>query len=161
MTEISKMKKTTFRKVVNTQLREVARDYLLNLKAKHSKLNSISDSYKLEPYLSSMNISTEVKQTLFKLRTRMVDVKFNFKMQYGQNLACHFCPEMDTQSHLLACKILTDGIDISDIEYEHIFQDIGKQEKAAIIFNKILKKKNLLLKQTMNYEPLLQSAKSL
>ena len=38
MTEISKIKKTTFKKIVNTQLRGVARDYLLNLKAKHSNI---------------------------------------------------------------------------------------------------------------------------
>ena len=51
------MKKTTFRKVVNTQLREVAMDYLLKLKTKHSKLSSIGDNYKLEPYLSSVKLS--------------------------------------------------------------------------------------------------------
>ena len=162
MTEISNMKKTTFRKIVDTHLREVARAYLLKLKNKHSKLNSLSDSYKLEPYLSSVKLSTEEKQTLFKLRTRMVDVKSNFKMQYGQNLTCNFCSEIDFQSRLLSCEQLTDGIDVSNTEYEHIFQDMEKQEKVAIIFNKILKKINSLMKQmSLNNESLLQNTQSL
>ena len=144
MIEISNMKKTTFRKIVNTHLREVARAYLLKLKNKHSKLNSLSDSYKLEPYLSSVKLSTEEKQTLFKLRTRMVDVKSNFKMQYGQNLTCNFCPEIDTQSHLLSCEQLTDGIDISNTEYEHIFQDLKKQEKSCNSFQQNFEEEKLV-----------------
>ena len=137
--------------MVNTKLRDVARIYLLNLKSKHTKLNDISDSYKLEEYLSSTNLSTEEKQTLFKFRTRMVDVKSNFKMQYGQNLSCYFCLETDTQSHLLLCKPITNGIDMQSTEYDHIFQDISKQEKIAKILNKILKQRNTLLeKRSMN-----------
>ena len=110
-----------------------------------------------------MNLSTEEKQILFKLRTRMVDVKFNFKTQFGQNLTCNFCPEMETQAHLLTCKQLIEGIDISDTEYDHIFLDVSKQEKAATIYNKILRKRSILLKQhsTNTYEPLLQSTQSL
>ena len=119
-------------------------------------MNHISDSYKLEPYLASMNLSTEEKQTLFKLRTRMVDVKFNFKTQHGHNLTCSFCPEIDTQSHLLSCMELTKGLDMSGIEYDQIFQDLEKQEKIAIIFNKILRKRNTKQKSMKN-EPLLQS----
>ena len=162
MTEISQMKKTTFRKIVNTQLRVVSRKYLLDLKTQHSKLKFISDKYEFEPYLLSKNLSTEEKQILFKLRTRMIDVKYNFKTQYGQNLACNFCPEMETQSHLLTCKQLTNGIDLADTEYDDIFQDISKQEKVAIIFNRILRKRSTLLKQCLNTcEPLLQNTQSL
>ena len=148
MSEISKMKKITFKRLVNTKLRDVAKLYLLNLKSKHTKLNNISDIYKLEPYLSSKNLSTEEKQTLFKFRTRMVDVKSNFKMKYGQNLTCFFCLETDTQSHLLFCKPITNGIDLQSTEYEHIFQDMNKQEKIAKILNKILKQRNTLLKMS-------------
>ena len=154
MTEISQMKKTT--------LRVVSRKYLLDLKTQHSKLKFISDRYEFEPYLLSKNLSTEEKQILFKLRTRMVDVKLNFKTQYGQNLACNFCPEMESQSHLLTCKQLTNDIDLEDTEYNDIFQDISKQEKVASIFNRILRKRSTLLKQYSNTcEPLLQNTQSL
>ena len=39
MSGIANMKKVKFRNIVNTQLRTVAREYLLTLKAKHSKLD--------------------------------------------------------------------------------------------------------------------------
>ena len=91
-----------------------------------------------------------------------MDVKSNFKMQYGQNLTFSFFPEIDTQFHLLSCRQLIDGIDVPNTEYEHIFQDMEKQEKAAIVFNKILKKRNSLMKQmSSNNEPLLQNTQSL
>ena len=136
------MKKSTFRKLVNSQLSELAREYLINMKHNYSKLNKICDNYSLESYLSSKNISNEEKQTLFKFRTRMVAVKSNFKCQCGANLACQFCPEEDTQSHLLSCKELTKGLEISHVVYE----DISKQEKAAKTLNRILKQRYLKLK---------------
>ena len=61
--------------MVYNQLQEVAREYLISLKEKHSKLENIKNTYSLEPYLTSNNITTEEKQTLFKLRTRMIEVK--------------------------------------------------------------------------------------
>ena len=146
MTEISNMKKATFRRLVNTQIKELAREYLVNMKNNHTKMNKISDSYIFEPYLLSTNISTEEKQTLFKFRTRMVEVKSNFKAKYGQNLSCNFCPEEETQIHLLSCKELLKDLDMPKVEYDDIFKDITRQEKAAKELNKILKERNNRLK---------------
>ena len=81
MNEISKIKRSKFRKIVNSHIRETAKCYLINLKSQHSKLDGLSDSYGLEKYLLCSNISTEEKQVLFKFRTRMVAVKSNFKNQ--------------------------------------------------------------------------------
>ena len=147
MTEISRMKKPKFRKLVNTQIRNMAKEYLINLKMKHSKMDQISDSYRIENYLKSSNISTEEKITLFKFRTRMIDVKCNFKNQYGENLTCYFCSYEDTQSHILSCKELIGDINISGVQYNHIFSDlITEQEKVAKLLNMILKKRNLKMK---------------
>ena len=77
-----KNEKVTFRKLVNTQVRDLARDYLLNLKNKNSKLNNLSEKYTFDLYLTSMNITTEEKQTLFKFRTKMVEVNANFKSHF-------------------------------------------------------------------------------
>ena len=146
MHEIANMKKLKFRKIVNTQLRIVAMEYLLTLKAKHSKLDYLPNEYKLEKYLSSTKVTTEEKQTLFKLRTRMVDVKCNFKKMYEPNLTCFFCPEEDNQAHLLSCGQVTVGIDTSGLQHEDIFKDVTKQEKIAKVYNKILRQRNLKLK---------------
>ena len=76
----------------------------------------------------------------------MVEVKSNFKTQHGHNLACNFCPEEETQTHLLTCKELIKDIDMSKVEYDDIFKDITRQENAAKELNKILKQRNLRLK---------------
>ena len=118
----------------------------MTLKAKHSKLFLLINDYKLEKYLSSEKLSTAEKQTLFKLKTRMVEVKSNFKTQHDDQVTCSFCPEEDTQSHLLSCKEVTVGIDTSSVEYEDIFRDIDKQEAIAKVYYKILNQRNLELK---------------
>ena len=145
MDEISKMKKYKFRKIVNTQIREVARDYLLSLKSSHSKLDDLKSDYKLENYLTSDNLTTQQKQLLFMLQTRMVDVKVNFSEKNGQVLTCHFCQEDESQSHLLRCKQITDGIDTSEVQYKDIFKAGYKQEKITKVFDRIIKQRNLKL----------------
>ena len=151
------MKKSKFRKLVNTQIRNLAKEYLINLKMKHSKLDQISDSYRTEKYLESSSITTEEKQTLFKFRTRMVDVKCNFKNQHGLNLTCYFCSTEDTQSHLLSCKELTGDINTSGVQYDHIFSDkITEQETVAKILNKILKKRKLKIELLLRNKNLSQ-----
>ena len=147
MIEISKMKKSIFRKIVNSQIRELAKEHLVNLKMKHSKLENISDCYRMEKYLTSSCISTDEKQTLFKFRTRMIEVKSNFKYQFSQDLKCYFCLNEDTQSHVLSCREITKDIDISEVKYEHIFSDsLNKQEKVAKVLNKIMKQRNMKIR---------------
>ena len=141
MTDISKMKKAEFKKVVHSHLKELAKEYLFDLKAKNSKLSKVSNTYKFDSYLSSMNITTEEKQCLFKFRTRMVEVKANFKNHYRQNLNCYFCPEEETQIHIFSCKEIIEGLDLSEVSYNDIFGNLPNQEKIARILNKILKQR--------------------
>ena len=111
----------------------------MSLKGKHSKLFLLSHDYELEKYLSSEKLSTAEKQTLFKLKTRMVEVKSNVKTQHDEQVTC---TEEDTQLHLLYCKEVTVGIDIFNVKCE----DIDKQEAIAKVYNKILNQRNLKLK---------------
>ena len=144
--QISAMKKNKFKNIVYTQLREVLREFLISLKRKHSKLEHLNNTYTLDSYLASNNITTEEKQTLFKLRTRMIDVKSNFKSQYGQDLVCRFCPVEETRAHLLLCKELVDNIDTSNVCYGDIFQGLTKQEAISKIYTQILKIRSMKLK---------------
>ena len=48
MADISWMQKSYFRKLVNTQIKNLAKEYMIILKMKHSKLDQISDSYRIE-----------------------------------------------------------------------------------------------------------------
>ena len=58
-----------------------------SLKLSHSNLKN---EYKMQEYLCSENLSTQQKQTLFMLQTRMVEVKANFSEKYDNILTCHF-----------------------------------------------------------------------
>ena len=84
MKDISNMKNLTFRTLVNSQLKEIVREHLMNLKHKHSKLNKIGDSYSVTHY----NLISPAKiSILLKFRTRIVAVKSNFKSPYGADLS--------------------------------------------------------------------------
>ena len=72
-------------------------------------------------------------------------MKVNFSEKYGQVLTCHFCPEQESQSHLLSCKQITDGIDTSEVQYKDIFKSGYKQERITKVFDRILKQRNLKL----------------
>ena len=139
--EISKLKKWKFKKIVNNKLQEVAREYLISLKESHSKLDQLRNTYTLEPYLTSNNLTTEEKQTLFKLRTRMIDVKCNFKSYVNSVLR---------RKHSLVCKETVDIIDTSDYSYDDVFEDLEKQEAIAKIYTRILQRRTMKLKILRN-----------
>ena len=54
----------------------------------------------------------------------MIDVKANFKSQYGQDLTCSLYPEIETQPHLLVCREIINILEVSSVTYEDIFKDI-------------------------------------
>ena len=68
---------------------------------------------------------------IFKLKTRMVDVKTNFRMFYS-DLLCLICKkEEENQEHLFLCEKVIEScpelFDDTSIIYEDIFSD--KEEK--------------------------------
>ena len=65
--EISTMKKRKFKNLVNTNINEVARSYLIGLKEKHSKSSGLNISNNMQGYLTSPKINVQIKQFLFKL----------------------------------------------------------------------------------------------
>ena len=104
--EISTMKKSTYKQLVDSKIREASRKYLFQLKNKHSKSNGLQ-SYKLQTYLTTNRLTTEEKKLLFQLRTRTYNCKANFKTQYGENITCLICGTEDNQQHLLLCSRTT------------------------------------------------------
>ena len=73
---------------------------------KYKKLKEIdveNESLEAKPYLSELNLSQA--RTKFKLRSRMLEIKNNFKGEYIKtNLECDACENsIETQDHLLFC----------------------------------------------------------
>ena len=141
--EIKSMKKDAFKKLIKEKLEQNAFNFLENLKENHSKTEKLTD-FKLQNYLISENLSTELKRLLFSLRTRSILVKTNYRNRYKFNMFCSLCndkTEEESELHLLRCSSTVAEIgDIGHSKYEDIFShDVSKQAKITIIFSKILR----------------------
>ena len=110
----------------------------MKTKAKHSKLDSIQyKGFETQAYLkSNSELNNDEKYLLIKLRTRMCEMKANYKNKYN-DIQCDLCKSsIDEQSHLFYCeKILQNCKNMAEnltIEYEDIFSpNIHKQVQAT------------------------------
>ena len=101
--EMRKISKTRFQKILQSRIKENAAKYLIKtqsrqLKTKHLK---ISEKFMTAKYIHSKSMCTEEISTLFKLRSRTVDVKDNNESAHRENMwcrTCHLFPE--SQQHL-------------------------------------------------------------
>ena len=84
MEEISKISKLEFKELVKKAVRELAFKYLLQLRDSHRKAEDlVYENLNLQNYLlagSRTQMTINERQFLFALRTRMIDVKANFKI---------------------------------------------------------------------------------
>ena len=145
---IKNLKKTRFKEIVKSKLRNSAHTYLLEKKEKLSKLDHLSSDYSLKDYLTSHKLSIKEKQILFKLRTRMIDVKANYPSMYKQELFCSLCESksIENQQHLLDCPSLKIN-SCTQIQYSDMFsENIEKQIEAAKHWNNVLKIREIKLK---------------
>ena len=141
------IKKTKFKNLVSKSVREVARQYLITLKEKHSKSTGLSDHYQMQAYLTSNNMTTEQKQLLFQFRTRTYPCRTNYRKLYENDLSCQICLEEDSPEHLLACSRITAGIDITGVLISDIFGSTDQQIKIAKILKKITFNRKIILEQ--------------
>ena len=114
------------------------------LKKKHSKVKFLSCA-ELKPanYNQDSRFNTKEKQLLFKLRSKTLDVKENFR---GLNnnpwcIACGLFPE--TQSHLLQCPQLVIGLKYPNLKTSRlnenfIYGSIEQQQTIVKIYGDIL-----------------------
>ena len=142
--EIANMKKSTFKTLITNKIRELASRFLNNLKDKHIKSKKLKNSHAMQTYLMSSELTTDEKQLLFSFRTNTFQCKENYKFKYGSDLNCEICSQIDSQPHLLTCKV-TDNLDLSGVKYSDIFGTVKEQIKIIKILKQIVSKRNLLL----------------
>ena len=111
---------------------------------KHTKLQ-------MQSYLKSskLKIKTEEARTIFKLRSRMADVKTNYKGKYKSFDLCQEGEE--NQEHLMKCKeiLRNKKNDETKLEYEKIFEfNTRNQIEIAKQFDAHIKIRNRLLKES-------------
>ena len=151
--EISKMKKSKFKKLVDEKVQQISASYLTSLKNKHSKSEHLRYSTEMQPYLKNDKLSIEEKKIMFRLKNRLIDVKVNYKKKYKDELECRLCgyPE-ESQSHLVACpEILSDvklREDLENYSYDDIFSsDIQKQTHLIRTWKHLLNTWRIKLKK--------------
>ena len=70
---------------------------------------------------------------------------------YGDDKSCRTCLENDSfenESHLLKCSQLVSENDNLDVKYEDVFLSLEKQIKAVKVFEKINRKREIVLQIT-------------
>ena len=102
-----------------------------------------------ELLIKAMNIKSNLfnnneVEMLFKLRSRNLDFKSNFKTKFTFNnvekLECPLrgCAEIDEQQHILKCKLIIDKLEnphlLSKFKYDNIFSDERKQSRITKLF---------------------------
>ena len=142
------------KKLVAQKVRIKADDYLLKLKEKHVKTEQLYPSDKMQEYLKTDQLTKSEKILLFKLRSRMIEIKGNFQESHRSNLHCELCEdetEDETQNHLLKCNFLLNHPDlqqeITTIKLNDIFSDLASQVKAVKVWKKILEVRKMKLKK--------------
>ena len=125
-----------FKEIVKESVKKKAFDDLIKLNKTHSKMDNLNyDQLKIQNYLKTdSKMTNDEKQLLFRMRTRMTDVKLNFKNKYVDHLCLLGQIEEESQSHLMECLILKDKCEAlkenMEVEYKDIFKNNTKQQKA-------------------------------
>ena len=153
------MKKLDFKKLIKEHLKRKASEYLYNYKENEnrSKLSQLKakSKFQFQKYLKSEKLSNKEKRLLFSLRTRMTNVKTNYKNKYKFNMHCVLCNDKNTEEseiHLISCPKIIENVDsnldMKNAKYENIFSDnLDDQIQKIKIFDKILRAKHILMKK--------------
>ena len=142
--EIQGVSKNVFKTFVKKKVKINHLEYLNSLKKKHSKSNHLDcRDLKMAEYLKDSRLNTKKKQLLFKLRSKTLDVKQNFKNEH-KNPWCTSCGLFqETQGHLLQCPQLVKNLQYlrgrtSKLNENNIYGSIEQQEMIVNIYSDIL-----------------------
>jgi hypothetical protein len=120
LVEIQGLSTGQFKSLVKSRCIATAFNQLLKQKSLHSKMVPLSyEELRIQTYFTDGTLHSGDAKLLFSFRTRMVDVRCNYRSKHT-TVSCPLCQtEDDTQEHLLVCpKINTQP---SAVIYSDIF----------------------------------------
>ena len=137
------------------KISEAAFRYLKDQQKMHSKIKDIEYiKFETQQYMNSPLFTNDEVSLLYRIRSRALDCKMNFKSRYrNEHLLCILCSEQsDTQQHILICKALQtdlvrDEIVDNKISYADIFASPQKQKVVTTVFAKLLVIREKMMKQ--------------
>ena len=120
-------------------------------KTSHIQFSELS----IQKYLVPLETSVKMAKFIFHARSRMLDVKNNYKNRKYTDMLCPICcdPEStDSQQHLLVCQDLVEADLVSPgsrLCYDDLFStDVQKQVAVATLLEKRFSNRRTLLKET-------------
>ena len=129
---LKKLKKDKLKKMVKQSSKNVAFKKLNTLKVSHSKSKVLSHpELKMQMYLKNQQLNTDHIKFLFKVRSRMLNCKSNYKEYYlkSQNkekaLLCPLCKKHeDLQQNIIECEKIDNGtVQLTKKEYESLLSE--------------------------------------
>ena len=156
---VKKMSRTKFQKMFQSKINENAAKDLLKTQSKQSKSKHLKISIKFETasYLQPNNLCMKEISTLFKFRSRTIDVKTNSESAHRDNLwctLCHLFPE--TQEHLFQCSEIRkkqDLVNYRELSYNMIYGSLENREKLAKSFHPMLMTRMDLIREQKTSTP--------
>ena len=134
--EIGSLSKEKFKDIVKKAVSDKTFEYLKGEKDKLSKIqNIVYDKFGIQEYLLPNQTSSRMAKFIFNSRSRMLDVKCNYKNRYKEYQCPTGCGSIDTQQHLLVCEKLADSAIVKNLpEYDDLFsKDVEKMVNLASI----------------------------
>ena len=123
--------------IVNEAIQQKTIRDLENKKESHSKVENIKYSrLEMQKYLkpNELKIKVEEAQEIFKMRSRVSNVKINFRGNH-ENFECKVCKmEDESQQHIIQCKEINKMRKCYEKppEYEELFgRNVEKQVKLV------------------------------
>ena len=148
--DIRNLSKYSFKKIVKEKISQFAFKALTNEQRNLSKVNHLKFSgLKIQEYLLPNKLGLSMSRFVFLLRSRMLDVRCNYKNKYI-DILCPLCKsDQDTQQHILVCSVLKGEEIVGEIPlYEYLWQrDTSKLILTASILKKRFEKRQKILKQ--------------
>ena len=145
LTEIQHTSKEKMKNIVKKAYKEKSFYDLINVKKSHSKIRVLNyTSLEIQEYLK-INMKNSTAKLIFKLRTKMLDVKDNFRGT-DNNPQCNLCEigHLDSQENLLICPKLSENLENlgsdSDCKYSDLFSsDAERMKVIGERFEKLVK----------------------
>ena len=127
--------------------------YLEDIKIGHSKVreNKYLSFQKPQQYLTSKMFSNKQCALMFAIKSKTVrGIKVNFRNMYSDNTLCPICEQsIDSQNHLIQCKVLQDIIPLpNEVHFSDIEGSIDQQKAFIEVYEKYLALRDELLEES-------------
>ena len=148
---IQQMRKETWKNMVRTAIQQKTFKKLENMKLTHSKVKNLKYiRLEMQEYLKPHNIkdiNKEITQNIFRIRSKVLNVKMNRKNQY-ETFECKVClVEDESQEHVYECRKIWELKQKNNMEVPKYEEILWGKASEMIEVEKILRENMKILEE--------------